>query len=213
VRLLVRAFQREGSFAGVGLGEMNEHGVLLALETPEAYNDARRDHALELIGVPHGRDLADKARTGVGEVEASDDKGGLEATDLAVGEGLLDLALEIGEVADAAEEGGGAGVLGEVDGEALEALDADSGGARLALDYRRKQFADHLDAFIEGEERVFAGVAADGDDDLVEEAAAAGDDVEVTVGNWVKAAGEDGDVARGFAVRAGHGRDGSGAVK
>jgi hypothetical protein len=53
-------------------------------------------------------------------------------------------------------------------------------------------FGEHLAAFLDGEERLLIRVYEDADDYLVEEFAAALDDIQMTVGDGVERAGVDG---------------------
>lgn len=52
--------------------------------------------------------------------------------------------------------------------------------------------ADEVNAFVEGEEALLVVFASDADDDLIEEAGGAFEDIEVTVGDRVKTSGVDG---------------------
>ena len=167
--------------------ELLEHRVPGVFLLPQHLDDQRRDHRVERREVfTEGGDLADEAGAGVGEAAAGDDEGGLEPGDLAVGDGLLDLVLEVGEVADAAEKGGGADRRGVVDREAGERGDADGGGVGLGGDDLVGKRLGHLDAFFEGEELCLAGVVPHGDDELVEEVTTPADHVEVAEGDGVE---------------------------
>ncbi len=84
----------------------------------------------------------------------------------------------------------------EVDGEAFEGLDGDLRALGRALDEVGDEGLDEGDALIGAEERVFAGVSANGDDELIEEGAAAGDDIEMAEGDRVERAGVDRQVVR-----------------
>jgi hypothetical protein len=100
--------------------------------------------------------------------------------EFAIHEGELELELEVGDSAEAADEGDGGLFAGEVDEESVEGHDADVG--EVAGDG-----ADEVDAFVEGEEALFTVLAGDADDDLVEEAGGAFENIEMSVGDGVKA--------------------------
>src|SRR5207248_7878256 len=78
--------------------------------------------------------------------------------------------------------------------QAGEGTDRDGGARGSLLEQFRDEGLDHLDALLGREERVFSGMAADGDNELVEEGAAADDDVQMSVCNGVEGAGVEGEV-------------------
>jgi polyphenol oxidase len=170
----------------------------------ELFDNEFREDAAELAYVaPEGDDLADQAAAGEGILVAGHDKDGFDTTDGAIGQGELEFIAEVGDVADAAEDNGCLGAFDEIDGEAGKFFDANAG--EIA-----QEGADHGDALGEGEELGFFGVDADGDDQFIEEANAAADDVKVPIGDGIELARENGDARGG----AGHGeqmiRDGGG---
>ena len=105
--------------------------------------------------------------------------------EFAIHESELELELEVGDGSEATDEGDGFLFAGEVDEEAVEGHDADVG--EVAGDG-----ADEVDAFVEGEEALLVVFAGDADDDFVEQAGGAFEDIEVTVGDGVKTSGVDG---------------------
>lgn len=163
----------------------------------EPGDDERGAHRFECFVkvVAHRGDLPDEAGTGVGEALARDDEGGFEAGNFAVGDGLLHFVLKVGEVSHAAEEHGGTDFSREVHRQASELADGDRRGVGLTLDEFRGELQNHVHAFIGCEKRVLARIAAHGDDELVEEAAAAGDDIEMAESHRVERAGVEGDVS------------------
>lgn len=142
----------------------------------------------------HRGDLADEAAGCVCETGACDDEGGFDAGDFAVGDGLLDFVLEVREISHASQEDVCAALAGEVDGEAIEGFHSDECAVGFLFEHVVDEFLHHIDAFFGAEERVFARVAADGDDEFVKEFAAACDDVEMAEGDGVEGAGVEGDV-------------------
>ena len=92
----------------------------------------------------------------------------------------LQLVVEVGDGAQTLDDRVGAVLTGEVDEETLEELDADVGEVRGAL-------LQHLLALFEREQRLrLLRVADHRDDDLVEVARRALDDVEVAEGHRIE---------------------------
>jgi len=137
------------------------------------------------IAVESG-DFLDDAGAEVGVFFVWHEEDGFDVgIEVAVHESHLEFEFEIGDGAQAADDGAGVDFLSEVDEQAVEVGDLDlfqiGGGV-----------ADEVEAFFGGEEGGFCVIAGDGDSDVVEEAAGAFDDVEVAVGDWVEGARIDG---------------------
>jgi hypothetical protein len=172
---------------GVGVaGGEGEGAEFVVAVVDEAFDDARGEQAAELVGVSaEGDDLFDEAGGGEAEFFAGHDEDGFDIGDFAVGESDAELVVEVGEVAQATEDGGGVILFGEVDGESGVGLDGDVGEMS-------HEGAYDAESFFDGEEVLFFAVFADGDDESVEDFAAAFDDVDVAAGDGVEGAGEDG---------------------
>lgn len=139
-------------------------------------------------------DFFDEARGDVGQFFAGHEEDGFEVgLEFAIHESELEFELEVGDGAEAADEGDGFLFAGEVDEEAVEGHDADVG--EVAGDG-----ADEVDALVEGEEALFVVFASDADNDFVEEAGGAFEDIEVAVGDGVKTSRVDGS-SHGGVVR------------
>jgi hypothetical protein len=151
----------------------------------EAFHDALGDEGGDVAA--ETEDALDESGADVGVLFRRHHEEGFElGVELAVHHGHLELVLVVGDGADAAEDGGCALLAGEVDQEAVEGGDGDvaDGG---------DGFGDHLETLGDGEERgAFLGVAEDGDDELVDDFGAAGNQVEMAVGERVEGAGVDG---------------------
>jgi hypothetical protein len=108
---------------------------------------------------------------------------GLDAfVEFAIHERELELELEVGDGAKAADDGVAVDALDIFDEEAGEGIDRDVGKVRDGLG------AEFL-ALRHGEERAFAFVLGDGDDDLVEEFGGALDDIEMAIGDGIETPG------------------------
>lgn len=121
-----------------------------------------------------------------------------------VHEGHLEFVFKVGYGSESADNGDGALLFREVDEESVEGSGARVGGvAQIGF--------DQLQPFFLGEKRVLAGVFRNGNDDLVEHAACAMQDVEVSVGDWVESAWIDADPHKPVKTRTlrGPGRDGN----
>ncbi len=176
-------------------GFFGEGALFFVAVVDEAFDDFEGEEFAELVGVAaEGDDLFDEGGGGESEFFAGHDEDGFDTGDLSVGEGDAELVVEVGEVAEASEDGGGFAVADEGDGEAGVGFDGDVGEFF-------GEFFDEGEAFLDGEEVFFFGVDADGDDEVVEEFSAPVDNVEVAEGERVEGSGEDGD----FMGRAGHG--------
>lgn len=150
----------------------------------EGGGDGGLDEEVDLAA--EASNFFDEARGDVGQLFAGHEEDGFEVgLEFAIHEGELKLELEVGDGAETANEGDGFLFAGEVDEETVEWHDADVG--EVAGDG-----ADEVDAFVEGEEALFVVFAGDADDDFVEEAGGAFEDIEVTVGDGVKTSGVDG---------------------
>jgi hypothetical protein len=145
---------------------LGDEGAHVAAHGDGLLDEARADERVLLVG--HHEDGLDVPREG------------------AVRERHLVLVLEVGDGPDAAEDDVRLLAVDVVHHEAVERvhLDVPEGLAHLA---------DHLDALLLGEERLLRRVVGDGDDEALEDADAALDDVEMPVGDGVEAAGIDGD--------------------
>ncbi len=176
-----------------GLG--GEGAAFVFAVPEEAGDDLGGEEAFELLGLSaEGGDLLDEGGGSEAEVFAGHDEDGFDGGDLAVGEGDAELVVEIGEVAEAAEDGGGLAFLNELNGEAFVGFDGDVGEAA-------GEGAEEFEAFVDGEEEFFFGVDADGDDEAVKELAAAVNNVYMAKCGGVEGTGEDGD----FLTWCGHG--------
>ena len=185
VRLLV-AHDSSGSPGGLALGP--------ALGQP--LGDLRRHHPRHVAAEPG--DLAHQARRQERVLRAGRDEEGVDARQLLVHLGHLQLVVEVGDRAEALDDRLGAVLLGELDEQALEELDPHVGEVRDLL-------GEHLLALLEGEQRRrLLRVADDGHDHVVEVARGPLDDVEVTVGDGIERARAEGGGQAGAApVRAG----------
>lgn len=161
----------------------------------EAADDLGGEESFELLGLSaEGGDLFDEGGGGEAEVFAGHDEDGFDGGDLSVGEGDAELVVEVGEVSEPAENGGGIAFFDELDGETFVGFDGDVGEAL-------GESSEELEAFVDGEEEFLFGVDADGDDELVEEFSAAVNDIDMTKRRGVKSAGENCD----FGAGSGHG--------
>src|SRR5262249_11845549 len=132
---------------------------------------------------PERRDLLDEARGDVGIALVGHHEHRLHAlAQLAVHQRHLELVLEIGHRAEAAHDAVGLLALDQVDDEPVERGDAQAVHSRRAL-------VDQLEPLLDAEQRLLRGVRADGDDQLVEDAQAALDEVQVAVVDGVEHAG------------------------
>ena len=138
-----------------------------------------RDVAAEL------GDLLDQAGREVPDLRRGRHEEGLDAGQLAVHLGHLELVLEVADRAQALDDHRDVVRPAVVDEQALEAVDDDVGqvGDRLA---------EQVHALVDGEEAGLAGVDQHRDDQLVVEAGGPVDDVDVTVGDRVEGSGADG---------------------
>ena len=99
-------------------------------------------------------------------------------------ESHLELELEIGDGAKSAHDHLRAAPRHVVDEQTFEGVDLD---VRLVAEHG----AGDLDALVHREERCLFRVDENRDDDAVEQAGAAGDDVDVAVGQRIEGAGID----------------------
>jgi hypothetical protein len=104
----------------------------------------------------------------------------------AVHQGHLEFVFVVGDGADAAHDYAGAFANGVVREKAVEEVDFD-------VRVWGRDGDEHFHPLGYGEERGFALVAEDGYDELVAEARAAGDDVEMAAGYGIEGSGIDGD--------------------
>ena len=102
----------------------------------------------------------------------------------------LELVLEVGEGAQAADDDGRAVARAELDEQAVEL------GELEACAVMRKRVLDELDALGGGEQRLLALVGRDGDDHAIGDLERALEDVDVSVRDRIEGSGVDGD--RGF---------------
>jgi hypothetical protein len=153
----------------------------------EAGDDLGGEEAFELLRLPaEGGDLLDEGGGGEAEIFAGHDEDGFDGGDLAVGEGDAEFVVEVSEVAEAAEDGGGFAFFDELDREAFVGFDGDVGEAF-------GEGAEEFETFVDGEEEFLFRVDAHSDDEAVEELAAAVNDVDMAKRWGVKGAGVDGD--------------------
>lgn len=150
----------------------------------EGGGDGGLDEEVDLTA--EATDFFDDARGDVGQFFARGEEDGFEVgLEFAIHEGELELEFEVGDGAQTADNGDGFLFAGKVDEEALEGHDADVG--EMTGDG-----ADEVDALVEGEETLFIVIAGDADNDFVEQAGGAFEDVEVSVGDGIKTSGVDG---------------------
>jgi len=108
---------------------------------------------------------------------------------VAVHVGHLQLVLEVGHGAQAAQDDGGVLALAVVDQQAVERVDLDARGVEAArLDGRARD----LDALFHGEQGLLLLVVEHGDRDAVERHQPALQDGHVPIGDGVERAGVDG---------------------
>ncbi len=93
----------------------------------------------------------------------------------------LEFVFEVGDRTQATQDDGGALFPDEVGQQVAETGDGHVGQVGRCL-------SDQFTAFFEVEEGLLLGVVGDGDDDFVEHAAGAFDEVGVAVGDWVEGA-------------------------
>src|SRR5919201_48084 len=93
----------------------------------------------------------------------------------------LELALEIGDGAQAANDRAGSHPAGEIDRQPVKGADLDSRSLAQA-------FADHAHPFPGAEQRLLAGILEHGDHHPVEDSGGPIDDVEMSVSQRVEAA-------------------------
>lgn len=105
---------------------------------------------------------------------------------MAVHLGHLQLVFVVRHGAQPADDAVGPFLLGEIHQQAAETLDFNQGFGRLE---RFDHLPDDLDALLDREQRRFLLIYEDADGDLVEQLAAALDDVEMAVGDGIKRAG------------------------
>lgn len=122
---------------------------------------------------------------------------------MAVHLGHLKFVFKVRHGAQAADEGHGAALFGEIDSQAFQSRDFGVGdGFEMGL--------EESQAFFHGEERFLGFVGRHGHEDFVEQAAGTTEDVEVSVSNGVKGAGVDGEFhAEGVAFPKGLALDGA----
>jgi hypothetical protein len=101
---------------------------------------------------------------------------------------------QVGHVADAAQDGGGARLPRKVDGEPRVVLHAHHRARRFVAHQRRDQRAGHLEALLEREHRRLVRIAPDGQDDLVEEAAGTTEHIEVSERDRIERSRVDGEM-------------------
>lgn len=128
--------------------------------------------------------------------------------ELAVHQGELELELEVGDGAEAADDGAATASGDVVHEESLEAIDLDAMDAGAG-----EGGGEEVHAFLGGEEGGFGGVVGDGDDDAVEELGGALDDIEVPVGEGIEASGVDGGAHVQGVSRDAIGKEGWGSVR
>ena len=185
----------DGLFHLLFFGLFGEGAAFVLAVPEEAGDDLWGEKAFKLLGLSaEGGDLLDEGGGGEAEVFAGHDEDGFDGGDLAVGEGDAELVVEVGEVAESAEDGGGLAFFDELDGEAFVGFNGDVGEAA-------GERAEEFEAFVDGEEEIFFGVNADGDDEAVEELAAAINNVYMTKCRGIEGTGKDGD----FLTWGGHG--------
>jgi hypothetical protein len=174
-------------FAGFG-GE----GALFVLAVPEeAADDFGGEEAFELLRLSaEGGDLFDEGGGGEAEVFTGHDEDGFDGGDFAVGERDAEFVVEVGEIAEAAEYGGGLAFFDELNRKAFVGLDGDVGEAA-------GEGAEEREAFVDGEEELLFGIDADGDDEAVEELSAAVNDVDMTKCGGIESARVDGNFVAG----------------
>lgn len=192
---MLRGFGHREYLAGHGVCEkyvsgaargswMSRASELLTHARLDEIGDETFDAAAEL------KDLFDEPRADVGVSLRRHHEDGLDARlKSAVHERHLQLVLVIGDGADAAHDGVSLLLDGVLHQEPLEAIDRQA--ARARLDAAERVAQNRLPLF-DREQRLLLRVDDDGDDDLVEEVAAATDDVEVTVRDGIEGAGIDG---------------------
>jgi polyphenol oxidase len=121
---------------------------------------------------------------------AGHDENRFHSSNRPVSQGKLEFISQVGHIANAAEDGGGFAFLDEINGQAHVFFHAD---ARDVF----QQGPDHRNPFGEREQLTFFGIDANRDDELVKEPHTATDDVEMSVGDRIKLAGENRDLFRG----------------
>ena len=150
--------------------------------------DARGDEAVDVAA--EADDFFDEAGADEGEGFAGQEEDGFDfGTEAAVHEGHLEFVFVVGDGADAADDEAGAAAGGVVGEQAVEGFDADVFAAG-------EGFADHFGALVDGEQGGLGFVAENGDDEVIDDAGGAADDVEVAVGEGVEGSGVDGDQSR-----------------
>jgi CDP-diacylglycerol---glycerol-3-phosphate 3-phosphatidyltransferase len=128
-------------------------------------------------------DLFHERGTGVTELLVGHDEERLDLRlQVAVHERHVELELEVGEGAQAADDGVGFLGDGELDEKAVEDDDIDM---RVVGEVG----ADEFEALLGGKDGTLAGIAGDGDGDAVEELGRAVEHIEVTVGEGIERAG------------------------
>src|SRR4026209_1001390 len=121
--------------------------------------------------------LFDEARGDVGVPLVRHHEHGLHGVaELAVHEGHLELVLEVGHRAQAAHHAVGALALDQIDQEPVERRDA-----HPAHPDARRALVDQLQALLRAEQGLLGGIGHHRDDQLVEDAQAALDEVQVSV--------------------------------
>src|SRR5204862_7144371 len=101
----------------------------------------------------------------------------------------LQFIFVVGDRADAANDD--TGLLGHcvIDEQSTKRIDADLTPTLIDI---LQNFGEHLLPFLDSEEGLLLRIDQNADDYLVEEFAAALDNVQMAVGNWVKRPGVDG---------------------
>ena len=147
----------------------------------EGGGDVGRDKVGDVAAV--AGDLFDERGAGVAELLMGHDEERLDpGLQVAVHERHVELKLEVGEGAQAADNGVGFLGDGELDEQAVE---DDGGDVRVAGEVA----LDEIETVLGGEDGALAGVAGDGNGDAVEEFRSAVEHIEVTVGEGIKRAG------------------------
>ncbi len=157
------------------------------LVNTQPVNYQLRQHPPKLLDIAsEGYNLPNQAAAGQGVMVAGHNENGFNAPNRSIRQGELEFISQIGDIADAAEDGGGIALFDKIDRQAGISLDADAG-------HFFQQDTDHRDPLGKRKELALFRVDADGHDELVKELYAPADDVQVPVGDRIKLAWENGD--------------------
>jgi hypothetical protein len=129
-------------------------------------------------------DLLDETRTDERVGLTGHEADGFDlGTQAAIHEGYLEFVLVVGNGPDAAEENGSVPGRGIFDEQTIEKIHFDVGKIG------RNDLGEHIHAFLDRKKGLFRVVPEDGDDEAVEKAGSAADEVEMAVGDGIEGSG------------------------